>query len=460
MLQWPVGLKNVGQTCWFSAVIQSLFHIPAFRELVFGFQPPALMPPPNGLSADDKLSKINQISEFMTELRKLFALLLATERKYVDPSVAVDLLRKGFVKRSEGLGLGADNGQQEDISECTHILFEWIEEAFKGNQVTAGDNAKKEESMDLSNAAGESADKSDEVDNPMSALFYGRIQVEGKTLNGEPFSRLEAFTQHALQVNTVSDIHDSIQESTTIGGGSPHDTWFKQLPPVLFFSLSRFDYKPESGAMKIHNRLDFPQFLYMDRYMVENKEVTRQKRKEVQKLKGFRGQLQENLKKFTDYGSGDLKLPLPQVLQYAMDFASPPQSSEAATTDSAAPTMTTVPSTSLMQVDSPCPSPSMTPASSVTCLTTAGAATSTPAKSGEVGPGGDGDGVVPAENKPVGEACEEMDVEMEECAPAETATEEAKDKSSIGQVDQPQECIPRPKHIADLELKVIQVLLH
>jgi hypothetical protein len=38
-VQWPVGLKNVGQTCWFSAVIQSLFHLPAFRYLVLHFQP-------------------------------------------------------------------------------------------------------------------------------------------------------------------------------------------------------------------------------------------------------------------------------------------------------------------------------------------------------------------------------------------------------------------------------------
>merc|ERR1719209_808633 len=37
---WPVGLKNVGQTCWFSAVIQSFFHLPAFRALVLNFSPP------------------------------------------------------------------------------------------------------------------------------------------------------------------------------------------------------------------------------------------------------------------------------------------------------------------------------------------------------------------------------------------------------------------------------------
>ncbi|XP_002741548.2 ubiquitin carboxyl-terminal hydrolase 25-like [Saccoglossus kowalevskii] len=36
---WPVGLKNVGNTCWFSAVIQSLFHLPLFRHLVLEFKP-------------------------------------------------------------------------------------------------------------------------------------------------------------------------------------------------------------------------------------------------------------------------------------------------------------------------------------------------------------------------------------------------------------------------------------
>ena len=36
---WPVGLKNVGQTCWFSAVIQSLFYLPPFRQLVLSYQP-------------------------------------------------------------------------------------------------------------------------------------------------------------------------------------------------------------------------------------------------------------------------------------------------------------------------------------------------------------------------------------------------------------------------------------
>ena len=89
ILQWPVGLKNVGQTCWFSAVIQSLFYIPAFRSLVLNFPPPPKM-------EDEKVEvfeRRKKIIEFMLELRKLFALMVASLRKYVDPSRAVDILR-------------------------------------------------------------------------------------------------------------------------------------------------------------------------------------------------------------------------------------------------------------------------------------------------------------------------------------------------------------------------------
>ena len=37
---WPVGIKNVGNICWFSAVIQSLFHICVFRNLILNFHWP------------------------------------------------------------------------------------------------------------------------------------------------------------------------------------------------------------------------------------------------------------------------------------------------------------------------------------------------------------------------------------------------------------------------------------
>ena len=202
---WPVGLKNVGQTCWFSAVIQSLFYLPAFRSLVLNYRPPAstITSADKGRDEDEKVSpqestqsltsensRHKKIVEFMLELRKLFALLVASQRKYVDPTRAVDILRASFggmvnvlenqsrtlssagvansngpsgdVTGSNGQGVSTTTGgantnsnigaaststnnvnaqgnnvlimmdnNQQDVSEFTHIVLEWVEEAFK-----------------------------------------------------------------------------------------------------------------------------------------------------------------------------------------------------------------------------------------------------------------------------------------------------------------------------------------
>ena len=83
-------------------------------------------------------------------------------------------------------------------------------------------------------------------------------------------------------------------------------------------------------AEKIHSRLDFPEAIYMDRYMRSNKSVTRAKREEVRALKERQTQLKNKLSQFTNYsGSSQLatdpvstpgKLSLPEVLQLTMDF--------------------------------------------------------------------------------------------------------------------------------------------
>jgi ubiquitin carboxyl-terminal hydrolase 25/28 len=46
----------------------------------------------------------------------------------------------------------------------------------------------------------------------------------------------------------------------------PWQRWFTKLPPVLTFELSRFEFNQSLGQPeKIHNKLEFPQIIYMDR---------------------------------------------------------------------------------------------------------------------------------------------------------------------------------------------------
>ncbi|XP_068456052.1 ubiquitin carboxyl-terminal hydrolase 25 isoform X3 [Clinocottus analis] len=294
----PVGLKNVGNTCWFSAVIQSLFNLLEFQRLVLNYSPPARV---HDLPRNQKE---HRNLPFMQELRNLFSLMVGSKRKYVDPSRAVEILKDAF-KSSES--------QQQDVSEFTHKLLDWLEDAF---QMKAEEDREGEKPK-----------------NPMVELFYGRFLAVG-VLEGKKFENTEMFGQYPLQVNGFKDLHECLEAAMIEGeieslhsaensARSGQEHWFTELPPVLTFELSRFEFNQALGRPeKIHNKLEFPSMLYMDRYMDRNREVTRIKREEIRRLKEHLTLLQQRLERYLSYGSGPKRFPLADVLQYAMEFAS------------------------------------------------------------------------------------------------------------------------------------------
>ncbi|XP_070551916.1 ubiquitin carboxyl-terminal hydrolase 25-like isoform X2 [Ptychodera flava] len=306
---WPVGLKNVGNTCWFSAVIQSLFHLPVFRQLVLMFRAPQ-PDVKNASTAENTIESRNLI--FMNELRALFALMVGTKRKYVDPIRSVEILKAAF---------SSNSSEQQDVSEFTHKLLEWLEDAFK-----------LDTSRHNKTSNGCSSDSDTEQSNPMLELFYGQFRAEGIN-EGKVFSNQETFGQYPLQVNGFNDLHESLEAATakveieTVNSDSAtqsgQEHWFTRLPPVLTFELSRFQFNQQIGRPeKIHNKLTFPQMIYMDRYMECNKNITRMRREQIKKLREQLQGLRGRLERFLNYGSGAKRFPLMDVLQYALEFAS------------------------------------------------------------------------------------------------------------------------------------------
>ncbi|XP_047935918.1 ubiquitin carboxyl-terminal hydrolase 25 isoform X3 [Anser cygnoides] len=284
----------------------------------------------------------------MRELRYLFALLVGSKRKYVDPSRAVEILKDAFK---------SNDSQQQDVSEFTHKLLDWLEDAFQ---------IKAEEERD-----------GEKPKNPMVELFYGRFLAVG-VLEGKKFENTEMFGQYPLQVNGFKDLHECLEAAMIEGeieslhsensAKSGQEHWFTELPPVLTFELSRFEFNQALGRPeKIHNKLEFPPILYLDRYMHKNREITRIKRDEIKRLKEYLTVLQQRLERYLSYGSGPKRFPLVDVLQYALEFASskPVCTSPVDDLGASAPSSGTLPAqTSPSTIDQQGPSSSDVPSTS------------------------------------------------------------------------------------------------
>ncbi|RXN27125.1 ubiquitin carboxyl-terminal hydrolase 28-like isoform X1 [Labeo rohita] len=317
----PVGIRNVGNTCWFSAVIQSLFHLPVFRRLVLNY-----------CLSERVLEKCKSHSEkrniaFMQELRCLFALMVGSNRRFVDPSAAVELLRDAF-RTSEA---------QQDVSEFTHKLLDWLEDAF---QLAANGNNPE-----------------DKQNNPMVQLFYGTFVAE-RLHEGKIVSNIEQFGQYPLQVNGFNNLDEclegamvegeieSLHSDQTVSSGQ--ERWFSKLPPVLTFELSRFEFNQSLGRPeKIHKKLEFPQVIYMDRYLHKNVDQTHGRRGEVKRLKDQLTVLQQKLEGYKNYGSGPTKYPLADMLQYVLEFATTKPTNASPASVPANPSVHTEPSSEL-----------------------------------------------------------------------------------------------------------------
>lgn len=220
-----VGLQNKAATCYMNSILEMLFHIPAFRRLIY--------------SMDAQESKV------ILALQQLFCLL------QLSPVAATtDDLIKSFG------WTGADAFYQHDVQEFVRILLSKLEDKMKKTP----------------------------LDGQIAELFSGKISRYVKCVNVDYESTHdEEFYDVSLVVKGKKNIEESlesfIEEEFLTGdnkykveGQGPQDAVmgckFSKLPPVLHFHLVRFAYSETSivGMEKVRDRFEFSEVLDMSRY--------------------------------------------------------------------------------------------------------------------------------------------------------------------------------------------------
>lgn len=228
-----VGLKNQGATCYMNSMLQALFHLPAFRRIVYNME----------TSTTEDPEKCIPLC-----LQKLFCQL-----QFRDVACSTKTLTKSFGWTD------MDSIMQHDVQEFCRVLIDNLEMKMKGT----------------------------ELENSIPKLFKGRTRSYIRCINvNYESSKIEEFYDLSMLVKGCKNLQESFEkyiEKEKMDGDNQYNTEefgkqdaemgveFIEFPSVLHLHLRRFEYDYETGMMiKINDRFEFPEEIDLSPYLAKD----------------------------------------------------------------------------------------------------------------------------------------------------------------------------------------------
>ena len=288
-----VGIKNIGNTCYFNSLIQNLFFIKEFRDKILNFEMKKNIQPN---FREEK--SINMIKE----IQNLFSLMIKGSKNFVNPE---NILNNIFDQDNKKV----DIGDQKDIVEFFGYFHEQLELADKYDLNFVSDENKKNQSLYV---------KEKNKDGKIN-LFKGKLIsstfIENKNdkkfscvgTNTEEFNPIfvnvdEKNLNKALK-NTFDYKIENLKYKGTITNAGKQE-WLKEIPKILIVQVNRAQYdKYNNSLIKNNDPFEFDKSFFIDQFMESNIDFVKEMGKKIElKIKQI-DQLENIESDFKKYGT-------------------------------------------------------------------------------------------------------------------------------------------------------------
>ena len=218
----PVGLSNLGNTCYINSVLQCLFAIDEFKYAIIGFSEPQL-----------------EKNDVFQSLRNIFVRMECGPRSYVDPEPLISALR-------------LDSSVQQDGQEFMKLFLTLLERSFEGIP---------------------------ELEEKISKMFRGKAGYQTRCLTCQNLSqsshRFDDFSELDIPIKGYKSLEESLGsllapeildgdnqylcEHCNCKRDATRQLVVKEMPPFLCLSLQRFVFDlKKMDRVKATDKFSFP----------------------------------------------------------------------------------------------------------------------------------------------------------------------------------------------------------